>query len=136
MFGFSINLYKQEPKAIPVEYGLYSTENWNGTKMRWMAGEAEYYIPEATRKIDLVIFAQPFNSQKPDGLTLTISINDVIVDKVHFVEGGKKTLSYGVMSVDNQDIKVNLEVDKVFYPKKIGLNDDFRSLGVALRLGR
>ncbi|MBU4235512.1 MAG: O-antigen ligase family protein [Proteobacteria bacterium] len=134
VLGFSKNLYKHEPWTIPVEYGLYPTENWDGGKMRWMAGKAEYYLPETTRELNLKIVAQPFNSQKPEGLTLIISINDSVVDKVHFIEGGTKNLSYNISSINKQDIKVNLEVDKVFCPKTIGLNSDFRILGVALGL--
>jgi len=134
VFGFVNNLSKQEPWTMPVGYGLYSAENWDGSNMRWMAGKAEYYLPETTRELNLKVVAQPFNSQKPDGLTLTISINDSVVDKVHFLDGGTKELSYDVSPVNKQDIKVNLEVDKVFCPKKIGLNNDFRKLGVAFGL--
>lgn len=134
VLGFCMNVYKQEPWTIPAEYGLYSTENWNGVKMRWMAGKAEYFIPAATKRLELKVVAQPFNSQAPDGLTLTISINDSVVDKVHFIDGGTRTLSYEVSSVNKRDSKVTLEVDKVFSPRKIGLNNDFRTLGVALRL--
>jgi len=132
VLGFSKNLYKHEPWTIPVEYGLYPTENWDGAKMRWMAGKAEYYLPDTTRKLNLKVVALPFNSPKPEGLTLIISINDVVINKVHFIEGGTENLSYDILSINKQDIKVNLEVDKVFCPKKIGLNSDLRILGVAL----
>ncbi len=134
VFGFSKNLYKQEPRILPVEYGLYSIENMDGAKMRWMAGKAEYYLPEMTRELKLKVMAQPFNSQKPEGLTLKISINDSVVDNVRFIEGGTKHLRYDIRSANKQDIKVNLEVDNIFCPKDIGLNDDFRVLGVALGL--
>jgi hypothetical protein len=134
VLGFSINVYRHEPRMIPREYGLYSIESWDGTAMRWMAGKAEYYLPKATETLDLNVVAQPFNSQKPDGLTLTVSINDSVVDTVHFVEGGNRTLRYDVSAVNEQDVKVNLEVDKVFHPRKIGLNNDSRSLGVALQV--
>jgi len=132
VFGFIKNLYKKEPWTIPVEYGLYSVEKMHGARMRWMAGKAEYYLPETAQKLNLKVVAQPFNSQKPEGLTLVISINDHVVDQVHFVEGGTETLSYDLSSVDKGDIKVNLEVTKVFCPKKVGLNNDSRILGVAL----
>jgi hypothetical protein len=132
VLGFSKNLYKQGPWTIPVEYGLYPIENWEGAKMRWMAGKAEYYLPETTRELNLKVVAQPLNSQRPDGLTLIISINNSVVDKVHFIDGGTKNLHYNIISSNRRNVKVNLEVDKVFCPKSIGLNNDFRILGVAL----
>jgi hypothetical protein len=134
LLGFCFNVVNNKPWTIPVEYGLYSNEDWEGTSMRWMAGKAEYYVPENSKKINLKVVAQPFNSQKPDGLTLTVSLNNLIVDSVHFVEGGIRNLSYDVSAMNKQKIKVNLEVSKVFCPKKIGLNSDSRILGVALSI--
>ncbi|MBU0664991.1 MAG: O-antigen ligase family protein [Proteobacteria bacterium] len=134
LLGFCFNVITDKPWTIPAEYGLYSNEDWEGTPMRWMAGKAEYYLPENSKKINLKVVAQPFNSQKPDGLTLTVSLNNSIVDRVHFVEGGTRTLSYDVSAMNKRKIKVNLEVSKVFCPKKIGLNSDSRILGVALSI--
>lgn len=102
--------------------------------MRWMAEKAEYYMPEKTKKINLKVVAQSFNSQKPEGLTLTVSLNNAVVETVHFAEEGAKNLSYDVTAINNQKIKVNLAVSKVFCPKKIGLNKDSRVLGVALNI--
>lgn len=132
VFFFSANVYRQEPWTIPVTYGFYSTEDWNGVSMRWMSGKAEYYLPAERRRLLLKVVAQPFNSRKPEGLTLTISINNSVVDRVHFLEGESKMLSYRVSSANGRDNKINLEVDRVFSPRKIGLSQDFRLLGVAI----
>lgn len=102
--------------------------------MRWMAGKAEYYMPEKTKKINLKVVAQSFNSQKPEGLTLTVSLNNAVVETVHFAEEGAKNLSYDVSAINSRKIKVNLSVSKVFCPQKIGLNKDSRVLGVALNI--
>lgn len=134
LIGFCFNVVNNKPWTIPVEYGLYSNENWKGTSMRWMAEKAKFYLPEKTKKLNLKVVAQPFNSHKPDGLTLTVSLNDSIVDRVHFLEGGTKNLSYDVSVMNKQKIKVNLAVSKVFCPRKIGLNNDSRVLGVALSI--
>ncbi len=132
VIGFSINVFKQEPWTIPVTYGFYSEENWSGTSMRWIAGKAEYYLPAERKKLVLKVVAQSFNSQRPKGLTLTVSINNKIVDRVHFFDGGSKILNYSLSSIDGRDIKINFEVDRVFSPKKIGISQDSRLLGVAI----
>lgn len=132
VIGFVKNINENEPWTIPVEYGLYSVENWNGEETRWMAGKAEYFLPEKTKKLNLKVIAQPFNSGNPEGLTVLISLNDSLVDEVQFLDGGTKRLSYDVPSDKEEAVKVTLEVTKVFCPQKIGLNNDSRTLGVAL----
>jgi len=130
--GFCSNIYKRDPWTIPVTYGFYSLENWNGINMRWISGKAEYYLPAERKELIISVVALPFNSQKPKGLTLTISINNAVVDRVHFLNGGKKILSYSVSSIKGSDIKVNFEVDRVFSPLRIGLSQDSRLLGIAI----
>ncbi len=134
LIGFCYNVVSSKPWTIPVEYGLYSEENWKGIPMRWMAEKAEYYAPEKTKTINLKVVAQSYNSQQPEGLTLTVSFNNAVVETVHFAEAGAKDLSYDVTAMNNRRIKVNLAVSKVFCPRKIGLNKDSRVLGVALNI--
>lgn len=134
LIGFCFNIAGSKPWTIPVEYGLYSEENWKGIPMRWMAEKAEYYAPEKTKTINLKVVAQSYNSQQPEGLILTVSLNNIVVETVHFTKEGAKNLSYDVSAINNRKIKVNLAVSKVFSPRKIGLNKDSRVLGVALNI--
>ena len=51
---------------------------------------------------------------------------------MHFSEGGRKIISYNVVSMEDQNIKVDFEVDRVFRPISIGLSKDSRLLGVVI----
>jgi len=133
--GFGLNVSRKGPWTIPAQYGLYPAENWDGEYMRWMAGKAQYFLPEGSRELDLKVVAQPFNSQGPEGLTLTVALNGSVVDRVRFTDGGEKNVRYKLTPAEKGDIRVNLEVDRVFSPRKIGLSRDIRTLGVALGSG-
>ncbi len=130
--GFAINISRKEPWTIPRTYGFYSQENWDGVNMRWMSAESRYYFPAEKKNLTLKVVAQPFNSSKPDGLNVNIFINDSLADTLHFLEGGSKIVNFPLNSEGGNDIKVSFEVDRVFSPKKIGLNQDPRLLGVAI----
>ena len=132
LIGLGFNLTQKRLWTIPKGFGLYSQEDWNGKQMQWMAKKAEYYLPSNTRELNLHVVAQPFNSQPPEGLTLSISVDEKVIDQVNFIDGGTQILKYDLSTLNSGGSKVTLEVDKVFCPRKIGLNDDPRILGVAV----
>ncbi len=129
--GFGLNMQKFTPWTMPVTYGFYAEENWAGKPMRWMSGTAEYSLPADREKLILRVVALPFNSGGPEGLTLTVRVNDRVVDRVHFIEGGSRLLFYDLSSVKGRK-KVDFWVDRVFRPRDIGLSKDTRLLGVAI----
>jgi len=132
--GFFLNIYKKSPWTIPSGYGFYSMEYWNGKKTRWMCGKSEYYLPAGSAKLQLEVIAQAVNSKAPDGLNCTISLNDAVVDTLHFIDGGSKIVNYNLASINQERIKVSFDADKVFCPRRIGLSSDPRVLGVAVHV--
>ncbi|GAB4332658.1 MAG: hypothetical protein Kow0089_00680 [Desulfobulbaceae bacterium] len=131
--GWAWGLGSGHPRTISREYGLYSPENWNGKAMRWMAGRARFFLPAETRSLDLHVEAQPFNSSGPQGLILTILVDGRERDRVRFEGAGSRDLHYALGDVGpDRGVRVDLQVDKTFRPRDIGLNRDTRHLGVAL----
>jgi hypothetical protein len=132
ILGFCLNVYKKEPWTIPTEYGLYSKEDWDGRAMQWIAKKAQYRLPAGTEELVLHVVAQPFNSESPEGLSFLVTINDTVIDQVKFFDGEVKDLRYDLSPFSEKELRVILEVDRIFSPKEIGLSKDPRKLGVAI----
>jgi hypothetical protein len=130
--AFTVNAYKKEPWTIPFTYGIYGKEDWSGVEMRWISGRAMFCVPSDRKRLTLRVVAQPYNSTKPEGLTVQIFINDDLADTLRFLEGGSKIVSLSINQNDGYDAKVSFEVDRAFIPIKLGINQDSRLLAVAI----
>jgi hypothetical protein len=107
------------------EYGLYASEKVNGEKIRWTSRWSCVRVRAETDLMGIKIFAAPHNIGE-EGLFLELSVNDVLLDCVHFSESGLKPLYYYVPSFKGKEITLKTKVSETFNPYRLGLSRDIR----------
>ncbi len=89
------------------------------SKWCWTTKEAQVSLTAASDILRLRIKADKLNSSLPEGLKLNLFLNDQLLDSVHFINGGSKTLSYYIPDIKNTDIILKLQVNRTFKPIRL-----------------
>ena len=71
-------------------------------------------------------------SDGPEGLKVRLSLNNKLLDELHFFNGSVKPTYYYLPGIKDKDVEIEIEVDKTFNPFREGLSGDPRELGVAV----
>ncbi len=95
----------------------------------WTAKEAQVSLRAASDILSLHITASKFNSSLPEGLKLNLFVNDQLLDSVHFINGGNKTLSYYIPGIKNTDFVLKLQVNRTFNSSLWGKSSYGKDLG-------
>jgi len=114
-------------------YGFYGLEKWADGNYRWTGKHAAVKLKAESDILGIKLIAHPHNSSKPDGLEVKLFLDGDPLDIMHFVNGGEKNLFYHCPKINNKKIKVEFKVNKTFNPRKMGLSNDSRNLGVAVK---
>ncbi len=116
------------------EYGYYEYDTTIGKGMRWTMGMSGVRVDGKTSIIGLNVFAAPQNIGQ-EGLLLTIFVDDQMLDRIHFIKKGKKSLYYYVPSLKDRMVEIRTRVNHTFNPYRLGLTRDLkknREQGVAV----
>ena len=129
--SYSYQLYaKQSP--LDFQYGFYGVEDWGDDEMRWTWRRAVQKVKASSNLIGLKVVAPSQTSDGPGGLRVRLTLNDKILDELHFFNGGVKPVYYFSNGIKNGDVEIQIEVNKTFNPLRKGLSGDPRELGVAV----
>ena len=133
--GFVSKIYStlvlSEKSPLKNEYGYYDEENWNGAIMRWTGKKSSTSVKASEDLIEFKVVASQGNSSGREGLRLEVSINDLFTETLHFFNGGERKLSYYIPGIKGTDVVIRTKVSETFNPKKLGINNDTRDLGIA-----
>jgi len=117
------------------EYGLYLPwENW-GTpfgKMVWTSKKSSTRIKMRQNGIAFTIFAHGATARPEEPLTVILSIDGKPFDRLLFSSPGVRKLDYFLPGPGNREIFFQTDVSRTFVPRKLGLGNDRRVLGIAL----
>jgi len=112
--------------------GFYNLEKRETGDFRWSGERAVIYEKAKSDYVKLVVNADPLNSNSKEGLELKLSLNEKLLDRIHFFNGGTKELNYFIPNIAGENIRLNFEVSKTFRPFLLGLSRDYRGLGVCV----
>jgi len=112
-------------------YGLYRIDLIGQKYARWTQQKSEIRLMAKTDIIKLQFIVFPYNIDR-DGLKVNIKIDDIVVDTRTIFAAGDYQEQYYVPGAAGKSIAINTEVSKTFTPRLLGLNEDNRTLGIAL----
>ncbi|MFH2067791.1 MAG: O-antigen ligase family protein [Pseudomonadota bacterium] len=129
--------YQLEKYSLVTEHsdypGFYNPETWDDGIYRWTGKHGAIIMKAKSDIIESRLVVHHHNSSSAEGLELKMYLNDEPLDTIHFFGGGQKTIVYHCPNITNQEIKVAFRVNKTFNPRKMGLSEDTRNLGIAVR---
>ena len=114
-------------------FGFYPAEQWSDGMYRWTGKRAVVKQKAESNFLGIKLISHPHNSNSSNGLGVSLFLNGKILDIIHFVNGGEKTMYYYCPNIQDQEIQVEFFVDRTFNPRKLGLGNDARNLGIAVR---
>ncbi len=135
--GHAYNFIAQDNPLIgntQNNYGYYGEENWGGKTMRWTGKKSSNVVKAQGNFIKFNLVSSHINSSEPEGLKVTVTIDDFFEESVHFFNGGDKELRYYLPGINGKDIVIKTEVSRTFNPKKLKISNDPRTLGIALEV--
>lgn len=130
--GYVDKIISKKNQLRGYEYGFYGYENWDGEKVRWTWKKSTSRISAITNIFGFKVTALPMNCDGPEGLILKVMLNGKVIDEIHFFDRGSMVLYYFASDIKEKDIEIGTEVNQTFVPRRIGLNQDPRTLGVAM----
>lgn len=125
LVGYARRIAEGEDHPGISEYGHYEYDREIGSKMRWTAKTSGVRVYGESPVIGLSAYAAPDNIG-PEGLKLSIFVDDQLLDCVSFVESGKKFLYYYVPSIEGRNAVIKTQVDHTFNPYRLGLTGDLK----------
>jgi len=132
--GYAHRIAEGEDRPGIGEYGFYEDDKAIGRGMRWTAKTSGVRVYGKTSIMRLNVYAAPQNIG-PEGLLLTVSVNDQRLDRIRFTEPGKKRLHYYLPSLKDRTVTIRTNVDRTFNPYRLGLTGELamnREQGVAV----
>ncbi len=117
------------------EYGLYFPwEDWGPPygKMVWTSKKSSTRIRMRANGLSLTVFAPGATARPQNPLTVTLRVNGKLLDRLVFSEGGRRRLTYFLPGPRNREIFFQTEASRTFVPRKVGMGNDRRVLGIAL----
>ncbi len=132
--GYAHRIAEEDDRPGISEYGFYEDDKAIGRGMRWTAKTSGVRVYGETSILRLNVYAAPHNIG-PEGLLLTVSINDQRLDRIRFTEPGKNRLHYYLPSLKDRMVTIRTHVDRTFNPYRLGLTGELtmnREQGVAV----
>ncbi len=117
------------------EYGLYLPwENWGPPygKMVWTSQKSSTRIKMRRNGLSLKIYAHGATARLEEPLLVIVSIDGKPLDRLLFSEPGTRKLDYFLPGPRNREVFFQTAVSRTFVPRKLGLGNDRRVLGIAL----
>ncbi len=107
-------------------------ENNGFKRWIWTKRDMQFKTVAASDYCLFLIAASPYNSTLPHGLTVTLRVNGNLLDAVHFINGGTKSLCYYVPGLKGTEALFSIHASRTFTPSDQGNTNDSRELGVML----
>lgn len=123
---------RREAVGWQFEYGFYRKEVW-GDKFPfwWTQKEAQMRITAAGKALEFSLFCtHPDADNNP--VTVRISVNGQFVEAVELTRDRWKKVKVPLAGLEGKRIALSLAVDRTFNPKRQGISEDHRDLGVAI----
>jgi len=117
------------------EYGLYFPwENWGPPygKMVWTSQKSSTRIKMRQNGLAFTIYAHGATATSEEPLVVTLSIDGKPLDRLVFSSPGARKLDYFLTGPRNREVFFQTDVSRTFVPRKLGLGNDRRVLGIAL----
>jgi O-antigen ligase len=111
-------------------YGLYPPDTLGNERIEWTKKDARIRLRATSNLIEFRVIADRHNVAR--GLGLTLAVDGAKLEHGTIFEPGAHEFSYYVAGMADRTITVQLSVSRTFNPKRLGLSDDPRDLGVAL----
>jgi len=127
----------QVMKLLPLWFGFYPPDNWNGEVISWTMKKSSRYLRYFIKDyIGITIHSQPENSSDQLGLSCRLFIEKKLVDEINLFNGGSRNLYYYLppLRTNARGVLIETEVLRTFSPRRYFVNSDNRQLGVALSL--
>ncbi|MBN1547835.1 MAG: O-antigen ligase family protein [Syntrophaceae bacterium] len=134
LVGYAHRITEGEDRPGINEYGFYEYDTAIGMGMRWTAKTSGVRVYGKTPVMRLTVYAAPQNIG-PEGLLLTVYVDDQVLDRIRFTKPGKKNLHYYLPLLKGRMVAIRTQVDRTFNPYRLGLTGDLkkhREQGVAI----
>ena len=125
LVGYAGRIAEGEDRPGISEYGHYEYDREIGSGMRWTAKTSGVRVYGESPVIGLTAYAAAHNIG-PEGLKLSIFLDDQLLDCVSFVKSGKKFLYYYLPSIEGRNTMIRTQVDHTFNPYRLGLTRDLK----------
>lgn len=125
-------------KIMPGDSGSvrYLGAGWHeleSPEFRWTSGESSLYLKGSDSFRMTIVNGCPEEGSSPQRLTVLVSGD--IVECVEVDSCGEKTVSITVPdSLIDEKMKITLRCDRTWQPSNVGLSDDQRELGLAVKV--
>lgn len=128
-FAFWQKFADQDMALKNESFGVYAYER--GIKAHWIGPVAtdRIFCKSNLFQFDVVAPSQSISSQ---GLQLRFSVDDTVLDEIHFSRAGKRRLAYYLPQIKDRAIRLSFEVNNAFVPYKLDMNKDLRSLSLMI----
>jgi len=114
------------------DYGIYKKEVWDGKfRFWWMQKEAKMTITAKGDVLHFALFcAHPDADQRP--VVATIYTNASAKRSIQLTRDRWREVSVDLNTRPGDKVALRICVDRAFNPRKLGISDDGRDLGVAI----
>jgi SAM-dependent methyltransferase len=119
--------------SIHIGEGWNNLEKWeNGNYIRWTKKQSTLYLKVSNKKKELHI--DFYSSMENLNFHVLLYHNNVkLYEHGYIVKSGWQNLSIEIPEIEKGDLKVDIIVDKPWSPKALGINNDIRELGIAVK---
>ena len=128
--NLSINV-KQVLYGYENKYGFYEEEVTDGIKFRWTDIDASEVMGKKGSKITVPIrSADPIVHRIP--VFVRIYVDNILVKVIILKDNAWRDVEIGIPDTDREKMILTISASRSFNPKKWGISDDSRNLGVAV----
>lgn len=125
------NYIKVGKNCAPHIRGFYNLENWSDARIRWTTKEAIVTLKPTGKEKKL--YLKFFSNFEEFKFKIEVYQKDQqIISRLVSARAGWQEIELDPPSVSEDNMMINIAIKKTWCPQKLGINEDYRELGIAI----